>query len=505
MHVWESLWSQNLAAKQNANVRAMQVVLNKGNNKSIFGISGRDKVDEDGVLGMDSHAVVSCAGMDALFISKIVGRTCDVKDFHDSFGSIKKINNVNVIYKYNDSNAQEYLLEVNQALDFTESMRHSILCTNQARHNEVIVNDIPQVIDKNSPQCISFPFHDVHLPLLKKGSVHVPPVSKPNKEDLVLLPKLQLTSDDQPWVPHTIFGNEVNEAQPYFYSEYEYYISGLMELHSMVDHHSINSIRNTSREGKYSAGHLSRLWGIGIKAAERTVIATTQLSKRDIMGNISRRVRTKIHQRRYRQLDGYLGQFFSDTFFSKCKSLRGNTCFQILTNGTSFTKAYPMELKSDTPFALNRFNHEVGVPTEMHTDGSKEQSLGRWKKICQKHSIYRTWNEPHYPWQNLAEKAGGIIKSRSRDMMRRTTTPIVIWDYCIEYNADLRTMTASNNIDLSGRTPYEKIMGYTPDISDLVEFEWYQWTWYNDPASQEQTKLGQWDDGWDLPTMQGKD
>ena len=77
-------------------------------------------------------------------------------------------------------------------------------------------------------------------------------------------------------------------------------------------------------------------------------------------------------------------------------------------------------------------------------------------------------------------------------MMRRTNTPIVLWDYCVEYNADLRSMTASNNIELSERTPYEKIMGYTPDISELVEFEWYQWAWYNDPTSQERTKLGRW-------------
>ena len=63
----------------------------------------------------------------------------------------------------------------------------------------VIVNDIPQVIDKDPPQCISFPTQDVHLPLLMKGPVPVLSVSKPNAEDLIVLPRLQLTSDDQPW------------------------------------------------------------------------------------------------------------------------------------------------------------------------------------------------------------------------------------------------------------------------------------------------------------------
>ena len=206
---------------------------------------------------------------------EIEGRTCDVKGFHDSYGSIKNINYVNVVYKYNDSNAQEYLFELNQALDFTKSMKNSILCTNQARHHGVIVNDVPRVIDKTSPQCMSFPNQNINLPLLMKGPVPVLPVSKPNAEDLVLLPKLQLTSDDQPWVPQDIFGNEIEEAQPYYPIKDEYYISGLMELQGMVYHHNINSIRNSSRDGKCSAGHLSRLWGIDIKAAERTVTATT--------------------------------------------------------------------------------------------------------------------------------------------------------------------------------------------------------------------------------------
>ena len=43
-------------------------------------------------------------------------------------------------YKYLDKTGQEYLLEVNQSLNFTGSMTNSILCTNQARHNGVIIN-----------------------------------------------------------------------------------------------------------------------------------------------------------------------------------------------------------------------------------------------------------------------------------------------------------------------------------------------------------------------------
>ena len=481
-------------ARESREIRALSVIYGGTNHKSVCGSYNKEITEPLSMLGIDSHADVSCAGRDAYVESVLMGRKCEVRGFHDSYEPLIDVSYVNALYKYQDEMGQEYLLQVNQSLDFTKSMTNSILCTNQARHNGVIINDIPKAIDGNSPQDIVFPHENVRLPIQMKGPVPVIPVSKPSNDDIMLLPRLQLTSDEVIWEPNIIFGNALEDhGTIYFETNDDYYISGIMQLQGIVDqHNTVCSLRTNSMDGKCSATHLSKLWGIGLKAAERTITATTQLSRRDLKDNISRRVRTKVHQRRYRQLDGYLGRFSSDTFFSQCKSLRGNNCFQLFTNKASFTKAYAMELKSDAPFALNRFIHEVGVPTEMHTDGSKEQSLGKWRKICQKHAIYRTWNEPYSPWQNLAEKAGGIIKARCRDMMRRTNTPVVLWDYCVEYNAELRTMTASNNIHLSGRTPHELVMGYTPDISELVEFDWYQWVWFNDPVSPGRTQLGRW-------------
>ena len=219
-----------LAAKSLPRISSMQIIFSKGDPLSIFGTYGSSREEDNGVLGMDSHADVSCAGMDALVISRLEGRTCDVKGFHDSYGSINNVNYVNVLYKYIDNQAQEYLLEVNQALDFTSSMKNSILCTNQARHNGVLVHDIPRIIDGSSPQCVSFPSHNVQLPLIMKGPVPVLPISKPNPEDLIVLPRLQLTSDDLPWLPHAIFGDETIQPQSYFESDQDYYISGVMEL-----------------------------------------------------------------------------------------------------------------------------------------------------------------------------------------------------------------------------------------------------------------------------------
>lgn len=59
---------------------------------------------------------------------------------------------MNVLLKYIDRDGVEYILEINQCLNFTDTMKHSILFTNQARHGGVIINDTPRILDSSSPQ-----------------------------------------------------------------------------------------------------------------------------------------------------------------------------------------------------------------------------------------------------------------------------------------------------------------------------------------------------------------
>ena len=92
-----------------------------------------------------------------------------------------------------------------------------------------------------------------------------------------------------------------------------------------------------------------------------------------------------------------------------------------------------MKNKSDAHHTLSRFIHEVGIPSELLTDGALELNMSDWGKICSKHHIYQVTTEPHSPWQNPAEKNGGLIKQKVKHLMKQTNTPGVLWDYCWEY------------------------------------------------------------------------
>jgi len=63
--------------------------------------------------------------------------------------------------------------------------------------------------------------------------------------------------------------------------------------------------------------------------------------------------------------------------------------------------------------------------------------------------------------------------------------------FCYEYAADLLSLCASARYDARGRTPYELVTHYTPDISEYVTFSWYQWCYYWDVDSKEK-KLCRW-------------
>jgi len=87
--------------------------------------------------------------------------------------------------------------------------------------------------------------------------------------------------------------------------------------------------------------------------------------------------------------------------------------------------------------------------------------------------------------------------------MHRAQTPVVLWDFCCQYMIELRNRLARPLQQLNGRTPYELIIGNTPDISEFLEFCWYQPIWYYESNTfpQENRLLGHWIG---LPTELGR-
>jgi hypothetical protein len=63
--------------------------------------------------------------------------------------------------------------------------------------------------------------------------------------------------------------------------------------------------------------------------------------------------------------------WFLDTMIAKVKSLLGNKCANVFTNG-KFTKVVPMTSHKEAAESLIDFTDDVGIPEMLMTDGATE-------------------------------------------------------------------------------------------------------------------------------------
>ena len=165
------------------------------------------------------------------------------------------------------------------------------------------------------------------------------------------------------------------------------------------------------RKDTLSPEDLSRLWRIGLKAARRTLKATSHKCIRTT-GNLMRRFKTDRAHMQYKKLATREGSFYVNTLFSKVKSVRGYTCGNLYTTPLGFKKFFPMESKTgqECSNSLQTLIHLVGIPPSLHSDNAPEFVQGDFKKICRKFDIQQSATEPHSPWQNRAKSGIQEVK-----------------------------------------------------------------------------------------------
>jgi Reverse transcriptase (RNA-dependent DNA polymerase) len=237
---------------------------------------------------------------------------------------------------------------------------------------------------------------------------------------------------------------------------------------------------------------LAQRWGIGLDTAHRTLTATTQSGIRRVLHPVERRYRTRQSHLRFPTLNT---RFYTDTMFSTTKSLRGNKCAQVFTNGLGYDLFYPLKKESEAAEALNEVIRSIGVPKELISDGAKAEMAGRFGEVAKEYRVKQRQTEPYSGWQNRAEACIREIKRGIKRSTLRARSPKRLWDYCGEWVAAIRRLTAHDIPTLQGRVPSEIIESNTPDISEYAQFEWYEYVWYLDPAVQfpeDAKKLGRW-------------
>ena len=76
--------------------------------------------------------------------------------------------------------------------------------------------------------------------------------------------------------------------------------------------------------------------------------------------------------------------------------------------------------------------------------------------------------------------------------MLKKRVPKCLWDYGLRWVCEIQNRTSNTSRGLNGRCPLEMITGESVDITEYLDFGFYDWIWYKDNAGLGETKLGRW-------------
>jgi hypothetical protein len=255
----------------------------------------------------------------------------------------------------------------------------------------------------------------------------------------------------------------------------------------------IAAVETNSRHSLVTPEEVSRKWRIGLETAQQTLRVTTQQGIRTALHPITRRYRVDHIDLNRNRLNS---PFYTDSLFSKVTSLPGNKCAQVYTNG-EFTAVYPMASKQEAGDTLAAFSQDVGIPEHLTTDLAGEVSGPNtaFMKHVRRLPIDLQWSERGRKNQNhKAEREIGILKQRWRKRMSDKGVPTRLWDYGLVYDSELLSRISRGP---DNRTGYERLTGQTPDISEWLDFEFYDRVWFhhitNKPdITDDPRRLGRW-------------
>jgi hypothetical protein len=76
--------------------------------------------------------------------------------------------------------------------------------------------------------------------------------------------------------------------------------------------------------------------------------------------------------------------------------------------------------------------------------------------------------------------------------MTKRRVPKRFWDYGIMWVCEVMSLTANLSFALEGQTPVEQLTGKTPDVSEYLDFGFYDWVWYKNNTGVGDNMFGCW-------------
>jgi hypothetical protein len=142
---------------------------------------------------MDTHADTCCLGKNFVPLY-YTGEVCNVHAYSDELDAIKDVQiGAGATHWTDPSSGFSYILEIHQALMFTESLEHSLINQNQIRFDGHSLCDDPW--DRHRSLGLVERDYNIFIPFQTRGTVIQFESRVPSIEELHTLPRLVLTED----------------------------------------------------------------------------------------------------------------------------------------------------------------------------------------------------------------------------------------------------------------------------------------------------------------------
>ena len=202
---------------------------------------------------------------------------------------------------------------------------------------------------------------------------------------------------------------------------------------------------------------------------------------------ISRRYRADC----YYNMKRLNSKFSTDTFYPKVRSHA-----QVYSHKAGFSAAYAMQNTGGKSIGetLRAFSHDFGVPMHLTFDGAMAQvgKNTKFMKTIKEYEIDYHVSAPRRPNENPSEGQIRELKRRWYRIMTKRDVPERLWDFGLIWVCETGNITASSSKYAGGRTSLELITGETPDISEYLDFGFYDWVIYRSNAGLGEPPLGRW-------------
>ena len=195
---------------------------------------------------------------------------------------------------------ETFILALNNALYLGDKLQHLLLCPNQARYNNIVVDNVPLHLSQNGTHSIYCPNEELRIPLMLRGCMSYVPCHYPTDEEIHNFTWINITSNGI-WDPYSDqfeleeyrclqlrLGRDVSlvESNPILRKGGNNITKQVLEVYAT---------KSSSRASDIKPERLAELWGISKEKASNTIEATTQMGLRSGIYPLVRRFRTNRH------------------------------------------------------------------------------------------------------------------------------------------------------------------------------------------------------------------